>query len=672
MKKILILFFNVLLFLCVSVTTTAATNGETYYDDNKQYNFTSNVVEERTLAYETTFIHDAGSSTRSGTKYDHDVYIMLQKSNASEGVKVVTWGGYNENHTVSTALPRMTLAKIAQDYELNHPGWKVIGGINADQYCWGYGSESASGYDLLENRPYYTMKADNENWFSHHFMGHTNSKLVGFLNDGQQQLVYNPAVAGGNPQFKLNIYDENNNLIGKFDVDDLNPKTKSTGQYTYVYALTDTGNTDGKLDRSKESKSKDISSNNDLYIVSSADKTWVSNSVDYSYFKGTGATNSFFGKGTVDQISKSVTISATQFAIESTNPEVLKYLKQGCYVVAQYEIYGGYENCESAIGWHTIQRLDGVDQNVSNSYNNRGYPRSVFGVTSDGQVALITGNGTSKSGLYAQEINAVCKAYDITTAFQMDGGGSVTMIMRNEEGGFDTVNKPSDGSDRSIYSGLFFVVKDVEAEYNVKNISQNSFELDVNVLDYGKEGNITNTYVNLYGKTKSGKDVKKQAEVINGKVKFEELESNLEYTYKIAFKLEGKDNLIEAYTGGTVKTAKQIPTIKEVRLNFKNNKLELNVSLNDPDKAIHGMMKISIDGGKTFNNSQAGGTLRFDSFNGDILSNIVIEYKYNLNDGSDTVEVKPKEFILNYSIIVFMEVMLQSNNEILDSCFKTE
>mgnify|MGYP003318137865 CR=1 FL=1 len=55
-----------------------------------------------------------------------------------------------------TALIFDLLKKIAEDYEKNHPGWKVIGGINADQYCWGYGSEATSGYDLLENRPYYT------------------------------------------------------------------------------------------------------------------------------------------------------------------------------------------------------------------------------------------------------------------------------------------------------------------------------------------------------------------------------------------------------------------------------------------------------------------------------------------------------------------------------------
>ena len=255
-KKLLTLFFMFFYIICGSnIIINAAQTGTTYYNDAKTHNYTSDIVEQKEVATDTTFIHDSGYSTRSGQKIDQDLYILMQKSNAAEGVKVVTWGGYNEGHTVSTALPRMTLKKIAEDYEKNHPGWKVIGGINADQYCWGYGTNSTGGYDILENRPYYTMKADGENWFSHHFMGGVSTNLVGFLNDGNNQLVYNPNVSEVTPVFKINVYDENNQLLGKFDVTDLNPVTKASGEYTYVYAVTDKGNTTTNLDRAKETKS---------------------------------------------------------------------------------------------------------------------------------------------------------------------------------------------------------------------------------------------------------------------------------------------------------------------------------------------------------------------------------------------------------------------------------
>jgi len=667
-KKILILFL-MLLYLSIGciINVNAVEKGKTYWNDDNSHNFTSDIVEEKELAANTTFIHDSGYSTRNNSKVDQELFIMLQDSNAADGVKVVSWGGYNENHTVSTALPRMTLAKIAEDYEKNHPGWKVVGGINADQYCWGYGTNSTGGYDILENRPYYTMKADGENWFSHHFMGGVTTNLVGFLNDGKEQIVYNTNVSEITPVFKLNVYDENNNLLGKFDVNDMNPTTKVSGEYTYVYALTDTGNKTNPIDRSKESKSVSITSSNDLYIVSQADKTWVGNSVDYSWYK-TGV-NSFFGKGLIDEVSKTTTLSSTQFAIETTNQELLKIINKGCYVVAQHEIYGGYENCESAIGWHRVQRLNNVDKSVSSSdsYNNRAYPRSVVGVTNDGKIALITGQGTTKSGFYAQEINAVCKAYNIKTAFQMDGGGSVTMIMRNEDGGFDTVNEPSDGNDRSIYNGLFFVVKDVEAEVKVSSISQESVALDVNVSDYGVSGTVTNTYINLSYEAKNGKVFNESYEVKDGKAVANNLSPNVTYTYKIQYKVEGNDKLYTSYYSGKVTTAKDVPSIKVIKLEQVDNDLKVYISVNDNHKAIVGFMKISFDGGVTYHNIQPNGSINLEDFSGDPLANIVVKYYYDISDGKGENIIDTNEYTLEYSVPIFMESLLYNfEQSILD------
>ena len=460
------------------------------------------------------------------------------------------------------------------------------------------------------------------------------------------------------PVFKLNVYDENNNLLGKFDVNDMNPKNKLSGEYTYVYALTDTGNKTSPISRSLESKSVSISSSNDLYIISKADKTWVGNSVDYSWFK-TGV-NSFFGKGVIDEVSKSTTLTSTQFAIETTNTELLKLIKEGCYVVAQNEIYGGYENCESAIGWHRVQRLNNVDNPVTygDSYNNRAYPRSVVGVTNDGKIALITGQGTTKSGFYAQEINAVCKAYNIKTAFQMDGGGSVTMILRNEDGEFETVNEPSDGSDRSIYNGLFFVVKDVEAEVNVSNIEQNSVELDVNVSDYGVTGNVTNTYINLSYEAKNGKTFNESYEVIDGKAIATNLSPNVTYTYKIQYKVEGNDKLYTSYFSGKVTTAKELPSIKEIKIEKVDSGFKVYVSVNDNSKAIVGFMKISFDGGETYQNIQPNGAITLKEFVGDPFANIKIKFNYNLNDNKGDKELITSDYTFDYTASVIMDLIV--------------
>lgn len=678
-KKILIIFLSLflVLFYCPFIVK-AITNDDVVYDDQGKYGWISNVVKNEEVAKDTTFIYDAGTSIRNGTEVKQDLYMLLQNSNANEGIKVVSWGGYNQNHSISNALPRMSLSTLAEDYEKNHPGWKVIGGINADQYCWGYGGDPLRGYDILENRPYYTMKADGENWFSHHFMGNNCGNLVGFLNDGSKQLVFDTAATAVDPTFMLNVYDTNDNLIKKFTINDLNPKNKVDGEYIYVYALTDTGNTNINLSKDKESKSVSISSTNDLYIVNQADKIWLSNSVDYDYFKNASnsnsvARNSFFGKGLINEVAKETTLTATQFAIETTNNELLEILKNNeCYVVAQYEIGGQYLDCESAIGFHTIQRLNGKDQNVDNSYNTRGYPRSVVGVTSDGRVALITGNGTAKSGFYAQEINAICKKYDITTAFQMDGGGSVTMILQNDSGSFDVINTPSDGSERSIYNGLFFVVRDIDSDINVINVSQNSLSLNVNISDYGVFKNITNTYVKLSGKSDTGKEIVAIEEVVNNKVEFKNLESNVNYTYNILLKTNDNDDYLLTYTSGIVKTGKKPLVLKFIEMDIKNDKLVIKIMIDDPDESLARKFRISFNDNEINEYISPNTEIYIDSSNIDPLGNITIIYDYKLFDDQSSNRVTVDNVDIICTPTVYFESMLVNANYCFESCFNVE
>lgn len=674
---IFITYIFVLVFVFANIIgVRAATKGETYYNDNGKANFTSKISEEVELGFGATYIHDKGTTNRSGVVYDQNLHILLQQSNVSNGTKVVTWGGYKQKHTVSTALSRMTLKELAKNYEANHPGWKVIGGINADQYCWGYGEEIHKGYDLLENRPYYPMKADGEYWFSNSFVGPNCANVVGFLNDGSTNaLVYNDAPL--NTQFKLTVYDENNNLLGKFDVNDMNPVTKVSGQYTYVYALTDTGNKQSPMNRMNESKEKTISSTNDLYIVSNADKTWVSNSVDYAWFKkasnsGAVAVNQFFGKGTIDQIDKSATITATQFAIETTNTQLLSLLKSGCYVIAQYEYYGGYENCESAIGFHSPQRVNNVDCYVGNYNDTNGYPRSVVGITEDGKVALITGNGTKNSGFTSHEINAACKAYNIKTAFQMDGGGSATMILRDESGEFVTANNPSDGSDRSIFNGIFFVVKDTVSEISTLNLTDSSFELDVNVIDYGTNLDVEKNYIQITGK-KDGKPYEDTKEVVDGKVLFEGLDSNTEYTYTLKYKIKDSNVIEKTLSSGKVTTAKLMPVIKLLQLDVEDGNLTIRVLTTDPNQALLKRdMKISFDGGENYYSFDPSKIFVIEEFRGDPFTNIKILIKYNINDGSGNHEKEISDFDIEYTLFVFMDYLKNSFvNETL-SCFTND
>ena len=244
----------------------------------------------------------------------------------------------------------------------------------------------------------------------------------------------------------------------------------------------------------------------------------------------------------------------------------------------------------------------------------------------------------------------------------MDGGGSVTMILRNEEGVLETVNKPSDGSDRSIYNGLFFVVKDVEAEVNTTKISQDFVEMDVNISDYGVSGNITNTYLNLSYVAKNGKTFNESYEIKDGKVVANNLSPNVTYTYKIQFKVEGNDKLYSSYFSGQVTTAKSSPLIKEVRLENVDGKLRVYVAAEDDSKAIVGYMKISFDNGKTYHNLQSNGSLTFENIDFDPLDGIAVKFYCDLNDGAGNQEIVLNEFTLNCSIAIYFDSIKYKNS----------
>ena len=73
------------------------------------------------------------------------------------------------------------------------------------------------------------------------------------------------------------------------------------------------------------------------------------------------------------------------------------------------------------------------------------------------------------SGTTQNESNTILKQFGVTDAYQQDGGGSVTACVRNSIGTFDLVNKPKDGSTRTVFNGLFFAVRD--PGFRVKNVS---------------------------------------------------------------------------------------------------------------------------------------------------------------------------------------------------------
>lgn len=95
-------------------------------------------------------------------------------------------------------------------------------------------------------------------------------------------------------------------------------------------------------------------------------------------------------------------------------------------------------------------------------------PRTCVGIKSDGSVVLYVVDGRQKNvskGMNAIDITSYLMSMGCITVVNMDGGGSTTMVARDEPGisnSAKVVNSVSDGTLRSVTNGIFFVYKEVE------------------------------------------------------------------------------------------------------------------------------------------------------------------------------------------------------------------
>ena len=82
------------------------------------------------------------------------------------------------------------------------------------------------------------------------------------------------------------------------------------------------------------------------------------------------------------------------------------------------------------------------------------------------------------------------------------------------------------------------------------------------------------------------------------------------------------------------------------------------MSVNDNSKAIVGFMKISFDGGETYQNIQPNGAITLKEFVGDPFANIKIKFNYNLNDNKGDKELITSDYTFDYTASVIMDLIV--------------
>ena len=115
---------------------------------------------------------------------------------------------------------------------------------------------------------------------------------------------------------------------------------------------------------------------------------------------------------------------------------------------------------QNSVGGSQMLVVNGEDVTAesSGSYNTDRHSRTMIGVTADNKVVSVVLDGRQSpfsAGGSMHELAQIMLEADCVTAINLDGGGSTTFGARPEgEDNFKVINRPSDGSERSISSGV--------------------------------------------------------------------------------------------------------------------------------------------------------------------------------------------------------------------------
>ncbi|MFO1444377.1 phosphodiester glycosidase family protein [Bacillus sp. Bva_UNVM-123] len=106
--------------------------------------------------------------------------------------------------------------------------------------------------------------------------------------------------------------------------------------------------------------------------------------------------------------------------------------------------------------YHLVRNGSIVKQDVAGVH-----PRSAIGIKADGGIITVVVDGRNNStsvGVTLAEMATVMKDLGAVQAFTFDGGGSSAMVTRNHgDENPSLINRPSDGSERSVANALLFI-----------------------------------------------------------------------------------------------------------------------------------------------------------------------------------------------------------------------
>lgn len=123
------------------------------------------------------------------------------------------------------------------------------------------------------------------------------------------------------------------------------------------------------------------------------------------------------------------------------------------------------DNVVEAMGGYQSLVKDGKE-NLNLAIDNltmQFHPRTFIGLSEDNKkcfLIVIDGRQENYSwGIRLEDAANLCKAAGCYTAINLDGGGSSTFVVKDKDGAFKVLNRPSDGTLRPVINGLVVIKK---------------------------------------------------------------------------------------------------------------------------------------------------------------------------------------------------------------------
>lgn len=566
-----------------------------YYEESVKhyYELMNGITETSYVAYtstKTAGIDVDGYTGITGTievdkYYPQNVHVFEVPS--SKNTKIVPWANLKNDKWTLTSVKG-----LINDYEEQNPGSKVICAINGDFF-----DINANG-----NLPYQTTGenvSDGEFYKTSNGHGVGVGGTLGFTNDGSNVSLISGSHAERTSTMILAIYDESGNIVKELNVETLNALPQD-GQSSVFF---------GVYNSDKEYVPVTFTANENTFIIESAEKALPNNA------------NDFYGLGTISKVAtngEEVTLEKGSFAIVSNNEEVKSALKSGLRIRIQYEFTGKFASVESATGYN---RVIYEDVNQLPPYIADRAPRTCVGMRADGTLVMMVIDGRQGGddmyGADGTELAAIMNAYGCINAYNLDGGGSSTIVVRDESG-LVVLNTPSDGRERNDGNCILIVTEDPNYKAEEVEITSNSAKLNV----------YTNTE-SYKGYTPCLKIDGVIYECVNGEVTINNLVHNTTYNYKVMYKADGE--YYETLTTGSFTTCKTGFKFLGITLKETDTAFIYTVYAEDLDKASNVFdMEVDVDGQVTFFKD---GTITLKkSIFGDYLNNITFKYWYEENN----------------------------------------